>query len=399
MGKENHVSGIKLVPIEEIQFHPKNRNAHSKDQLERLAKILKYQGIRRPGTVSNLSGYLTVGEGRVRAAKLAGFKEYPISFQDYEDEAQEISDLNADNAIGLWADLDLKGIGEDILDFGPGFDIELLGIENFTIDPSEKYGDKDPDAVPEPPKEPITKTGDLWILGNHRLLCGDCTVKENVDRLMNGEKADMVFTDPPYGISYRSNAWDSEQQSVQARKTNAEITGDKSTDVGSVAISMLSAHLGESVHSYVWCRWDCFGEFLKAASALGKVKGVVVWDKGGPGLGDLECSYGDSEWAIHSLKGRRPLAERQNGVWQVNRMKGLQMKHPTQKPVELAERAIINSSENRHIVVDPFLGSGSTLIACEQTNRRCFGTEIDPAYCDVIVKRWEEFTGNKAERA
>lgn len=286
--------------------------------------------------------------------------------------------------------------------------IELPGIElpsfedNYFNDP-EVEGE---DEVPETPKEAKTKRGELWVLGNHRLLIDDCTVKENVERLMRMEgglpgqchKADMVFTDPPYGMNYQSNAWDSTKSDVRAKRTDKKIENDESTDIGINALKTISEFLSDSAHSYVWCRWDCFSDFLNASSTLGKSKGVIVWDKGGPGLGDLECSYGDNEWAIHSLKGRKPLTERQNSVWQVNRMKGIQMEHPTQKPVELCERAVKNSTGVGEIVADVFLGSGSTLIACEKTNRKCYGMEIEPLYGDVIIQRWEKFTGKEAVR-
>jgi len=205
------------------------------------------------------------------------------------------------------------------------------------------------------------------------------------------------ITDPPYGMSYESNAWDSKNKDVKAKRTDSKILNDETTNVGKQALNLLPSLTKSECHFYIWCRWDCFNDFLTKMSQVAKIKGVVVWDKGGPGLGDLECSYGDSEWAIHALRGRKPLAERQNCVWQVNRMKGLQMVHPTQKPIELCERAIKNSTSQSELVFDFFLGSGSTLIAAEKTGRKCYGMELDPKYCDVIVKRWEDFTGKKAE--
>jgi hypothetical protein len=194
-------------------------------------------------------------------------------------------------------------------------------------------------------------------------------------------------------MAYKSNAWDSKKSAVLSLRTDLEIEGDTDTNAGIDAIGVLPQFISKDCHIYVWCRWDCFTDFATALSLISKIKGVIVWDKGGPGLGDLECAYGDNEWAIYSIVGRRPLNERQNSVWQVNRMKGLQMDHPTQKPVELAERAIVNSSGSNSIVLDPFCGSGTTIIACENLSRRCRACEISPGYVGVALERYFQHTG------
>lgn len=386
-----------IVNVNTLKPYPKNRNKHPEEQIERLAKIIKYQGLRAPIVVDQADGETIVkGHGTLEACKRLGMSGVPIVRQQFDSEEQRYAFVQSDNAIASWSELDFSGINVDLPELGPDFDIDLLGIKDFEIEPADKYGDKDADGVPPVPKETNIKLGDLYQLGSHRLLCGDSTKAEDVEKLMNGEKADMVFTDPPYGIAYQSNAWDSKDKEVVSRRTDRRIEGDENPEVGILAIRLIAEFLSEEAHSYVWCRWDCYPTFLKNVSGLGKTKGVIVWDKSGPGLGDLECSYGDNEWAIHVLRGRKPLTERQNSVWQVNRMKGLQMEHPTQKPVELCERAIINSTKPKELVVDVFLGSGSTLIACEKTNRKCYGMEIDPQYCQVIIDRWEKFTGQKA---
>lgn len=192
----------KLVSTSELAPHPKNRNKHPDEQIERLAKVLKYQGWRYPVKVSKLSGFITSGHGRLLAARLNGWKEVPVNFQDYEDEAQEYADVQADNAIASWAELDLAGINSDIGDLGPDFDIDLLGIEDFTLEIAEKLEPQcDEDDIPEQ-VEAKTKRGDIYKLGRHRLMCGDSTSIDDVERLMAGDKADMVFTDPPYGVAY-----------------------------------------------------------------------------------------------------------------------------------------------------------------------------------------------------
>lgn len=393
-----HCKYDELIEPKKLKVHPKNRNKHSKEQIERLAKLYEYHGIRHPIIVSKRSGYIVAGHGRKAAAHDLGMKEFPVVYQDFDTDEAEYAFIQADNAIALWAELDLSGINSDLPELGPDFDIDMLGIKNFEIDVADKDFEADEDEVPEARPEPKVVQGEVYILGNHRLMCGDSTAITDVERLMSGEKADMVFTDPPYGMAYESNAWDSKNADVKAKRTDTMILNDDTTDAGKDALRLIPAVIANEAHLYVWCRWDCFPDFLEVVKEISKVKSVVVWDKGGPGLGDLQCSYGDSEWAIHGLIGRKPLQERQNCVWQVNRMKGLNMVHPTQKPIELCERGIVNSTKHGEIILDLFGGSGSTLVACEKTDRKCFMMELDPIYCGVILDRWQKFTGKKAHR-
>lgn len=187
-----------LVAIPKLKLNPKNRNAHPKEQIQRLAEILKYQGWRYPVKVSRLSGMVTSGHGRVEAALLNGWTEVPVNLQDYLNAEQEYADSIADNAIASWSELDLAAIQMDVKGLSTDFNIEYLGMKDFSvIDPEKLPPGCDEDEVPEH-VEPITKLGDCYQLGMHRLLCGDSTSIDAVEKLMNGEKADMVFTDPPY---------------------------------------------------------------------------------------------------------------------------------------------------------------------------------------------------------
>ena len=189
-----------LVNPKSLKNHPKNRNKHGQDQIDRLAELYQYHGIRHPIIVSKLSGCIVAGHGRKLAALRAGIKEMPVVYQDFESSEAEYAFIQADNAIALWAELDLSAINTDLADLGPDFNIDMLGIRDFKLDLNEEVeGHSDPDEVPEdvPTK---AKLGDLYLLGNHRLLCGDSTDLATVERLMNGEKADMVFTSPPYNI-------------------------------------------------------------------------------------------------------------------------------------------------------------------------------------------------------
>ena len=378
----------KLVPISELKPHPKNRNKHPKEQIERLAKVLDYQGVRYPAKVSNLSGCITSGHGRIEAAKLNGWTEFPVNFQDYDDEAQEYADVQADNAIASWAELDLSGINADLSDLGPDFDIDLLGIKNFELDVADKEPGCDEDEVPEK-VEPKTKLGDLYTLGGHRLLCGDSTNIQHVERLMGCDKADMVFTDPPYGMRVvkkdgNNNGLGQATDGVVgvvAKGKYRPVIGDDSTQT---AIDAYNLCAGLNVGTLVFWGANFYAEALPPSS------GWIVWDKeNGEGFfadGELAWSNDDKQLRIfrHQWKGMIRDSER-----------GEKRVHPTQKPVALAEWCFENYGKPTS-VLDLFGGSGSTLIACEKTNRKCFMMELDPHYCDVIVARWEKYTGKKA---
>jgi DNA modification methylase len=303
------------------------------------------------------------------------------------------------------------------------FDFELLE-NHFSIDDLVDWGfDEDEfeheveevgevegeDDVPEPPEEPITKLGDVWILGNHRLLCGDSTSIDAVDKLMDGQKADMVFTDPPYGMSYgggraRGNHSLNKKTGGVKVKAHGVILGDDLRGDGliqmitdSISASKSNAKAGAAF--YVCFPWRTYSEFETALININlKPNACIVWDKKSIGLGN--ANYRPQHEFIFYIKGGAWHGDKaQSDVWQMSRGATGKYVHPTQKPVELIERALENSSKAGDYVHDCFGGSGSTLIACEKMKRKAFLMELDPKYCDVIVKRWEEFTGKEAIHA
>lgn len=375
-----------LVSLNELQAHPQNRNKHPKDQIERLAKILKYQGWRYPVKVSKLSGYVTAGHGRIEAARLNGWDTVPVNYQDYENADQEYADLQADNAIASWSELDLSGINSDIGDLGPDFDIEMLGLRGFNLDVSEIEPQCDEDEIPEK-VEPRTKLGDIYKLGNHRLMCGDSTSIDAVEKLMDGQKADMVFTDPPYGVSYQSN--------MRTKSDKFDVIANDETFL-SEWINVLP--VVSSGWVFIWTTWKVLGKWLEITAPIGDISNMIIWDKGGGGIGDLEKTFvTDYEVALVFHRGSAITGKRLGSVWGIGKDRAIEYVHPTQKPVELAQTAIDNCTNQKDSVLDLFGGSGSTLIACEKTRRKCFMMELDPHYCDVIVARWEKYTGQKAE--
>lgn len=399
-----HCAYDELVPREKLKGHPKNPNQHPEDQIARLAQILRYQGWRYPVKVSKRSGFITSGHGRIEAAWLNGWDKVPVNYQDYEDDEQEYADVIADNAIASWSELDLASVNTHMVELGPDFDIDLLGIKDFVLDMSEKTeGLTDEDDVPAIPEIPKTKMGDLYHLGSHRLLCGDSTKKEDVARLMNGEKADMVFTDPPYGVGYNPE-W---REKFCAKRGNEHDLKTKTStkympnDVDFDFTEVIAAF--DPTVVYVWHASSHTVAVHGGLSTKGIIpKQMIVWNKTIHTLSRSHyhwkhepCWYAVKEGENHMWAG----AHDQTTVWDFPPMHSFANKeehtgHACQKPVALMEKGIANHICK--IIADPFLGSGSTLIACEKTGRRCYGMEIDPHYCDVIVERWEKFTGKKA---
>ena len=370
------------TPINKIKSNPNNPRVIKDDKFKKLVQSLKdlpEMAQVRP-IVVNQDMIVLGGNMRLKAMKEAGWKEAPVAIVDWDEDKQRQFIIKDNVGFGEW-DWDMLANEWDAESLGE------WGLDVPQMNEIEIEAEEDDFDVPEGGIKTDIVLGDLFEIGEHRLLCGDSTDSDQVAKLMNGEKADMVFTDPPYGMAYESNAWDSKKSEVKQKRTDTQILNDENTNVGQDALNLIPLFLKNNSHFYIWCRWDCFNDFKEICQNIGKIKSVVVWDKGGPGLGDLKGSYGDSEWAIFGMIGRRELKERQNGVWQVNRMKGLQMQHPTQKPLEICERGINNSTNVNELILDLFLGSGSTMAASHQLNRKCYGMELDPKYCQVIIDR------------
>lgn len=388
----------KLVDIDTLQPNPKNPNKHPDRQIEMLAKIIKYQGQRSPIVVSNRSGFITKGHGRLAALRKLGFEKAAVDYQDYYDEAQEYADMVADNKIAELAEHDDKFMDKVILEEFPDIDLELLGLDNYKIEmPFEPKTDDD--AVPENPP-PRAKLGDIYKLGNHRLMCGDSTDKETVEKLMNGEKADMVFTDPPYGISIVKSSSDgatatigfvsptgAPSQVAKAREYRAIEGDDKPFDPSLILDLGYETVILWGANHY--------------ASRLPDRPQWLVWDKKlEPGkldhnnFSDCELAW-TNKFALSAKTYRHTWAGMLRSGGRKEELKD--RVHPTQKPVGLCAEVISDFSEEDESILDLFGGSGSTIIACEKTNRKCFMMELDPHYVDVIIKRWEDYTGRKAE--
>lgn len=388
------IDSIKLVPTKDLKQNPKNRNHHPQDQIEEIARHYSVHGMRTPIIVSNQTKHIVSGNGRYLAALRAGLDQVPVSYQDFDSPKMEYAFGVADNGLSLWSELDMAGINNDLSDLGPDFNIDDLGIKDLTLDVSEKFADKDPDEIPEV-VEPKAKLGEIYKLGNHRLMCGDSTDIATVEKLMNGEKADMVFTDPPYGMNVvkadgniggnrvGKNGYGNKGQYGKEAKCGVYkpiIGDDKPYD---------PSHLFKMSEIIIVWGANHFSDKLPTSPHW------IVWNKEMPEGTDF--SGAELAWTNIDKKAVKVYKFSWAGMTrQGNRKDELQKRvHPTQKPVGLFEM-ILNDYDPKS-VIDVFGGSGSTLIACEKTNRKCFMMELDPHYIDIIIARWENFTGQKAE--
>jgi DNA modification methylase len=317
------------------------------------------------------------------AAKKLGLKEVPTIELSHMTDNQRKAYVIADNKLALNAGWDMEMLTLEMGDLkDQDFDLTLLGFDEgelANIFVEETEGLTDPDEVPELPDEPTTKDGDVWILGKHRLMCGDSTSIDAVDKLMDGAKADMVYCDPPYGMNLNT---DFARTNRVHGKTYSKVIGDDEDFDPSFFLSYF-----EDAREHFWWGADYYCQTLPKGGAW------VVWDKKKP---DLDESIGTGyELCWSKLPHKRMLAR---FLWSgfTAKEKKEDRVHPTQKPIALHEWFFERWGKDGDLVVDLFGGSGSTLIACEKTDRPCNLMELDPKYCDVIIKRWEDFTGNKA---
>ena len=386
----------KQYPIEQLIFAEYNPRQLTKDQYQGLKDSITRFGLVDPVIVNkhkDRKNIIVGGHQRVKVAKDLGFKDVPcVEVSLTLDKERELNiRLNRNTGEWDWDSLANYFDVSDLLEWG--FTDDDLQFK----EPELVEGKIEDDEIPEV-EEAITKIGDMWILGKHRVLCGDATKKEDVEQLMEGQKADMVFTDPPYALFGNSTGV-------------AGITDDKMVRPFFRDIFIMCRNNTKLYsHIYVCCDWhSAFSLEGVARESKLTSKNLCIWDKGDGGVGAMYQHCYEMIWFFanspiatktHGVKktgkGERTINGKPN-IWRHNRATS-DRQHNAQKPVEMIANAINNSSERSDKCIDLFLGSGSTLIACEKTNRKCYGMEIDPHYCDVIVKRWEEYTGNKAER-
>ena len=390
----------KKAKVKDLIPYANNARTHSDEQVTQIASSIKEFGFINP-VIVDADGGIIAGHGRVMAAKKLGIDEVPTLLVEHLSEAQKKAYILADNKMALNAGWDDALLAIELQDLqGLDFDLSLTGFDldeiNGLFGGDEVEGLTDEDAVPEPPEEPVSKEGDVWILGNHRLMCGDSTSIDAVERLMDGKKADMVFTDPPYGVSYTGGL----QDSGKGLKGNArDMIKNDDIDLYYEAVTTAN-HFSNGVVFMFYADTVPFGLYRGIESVGGDVVALLIWKKKG-GYGALGASYKPNHepcvvWKPKGTALNFIGSTKENRVWEEDK-DGTNKLHPTQKPVNIPKRAIGNHKAD--IVLDMFGGSGSTMIACEQLGRSARLMELDEKYVDVIIKRWQDFTGKEAVHA
>jgi DNA modification methylase len=394
---------LQYKPLEMLIPYARNARQHSDAQVAQIAASIREFGWAAPIIVDAQSNVIA-GHGRLLAARKLGLAEVPVVSMDHLSDTQRRALTLADNKIAENATWDEALLGVELAALSEaGFELGLTGFSQdewerlIEGDLSDEKGLTDEDAVPQVSEHPVTKPGDIWILGDHKLLCGDATKADDFKALLGDELVDMTFTDPPYNVNYANTAKD------KMRGKNRPIMNDNLGEgFGSFLFDACDNILTRTKGAVYIAMSSSELDTLQAAfrAAGGKWSTFIIWAKNTFTLGRADYQrqyepilYGWKDGADHYWCGARD----QGDVWNVKKPAKNDL-HPTMKPVELVERAIRNSSKTRDLVLDPFGGSGSTLIACEKSGRRARLIELDPKYVDVIVKRWEAFTGRKATR-
>ena len=377
---------IDYLPTTDLLPYAMNSRTHSDDQVAQIAASIKEFGFTNPILIDDAAGIIA-GHGRLMAAKRLNLSEVPTITLAGLTEAQKKAYVIADNKLALNAGWDTEALTAELRRLQElEFDLDLIGFDSDELaqllEPEQVEGLTDEDDVPDVPETPVTVEGDIWVLGNHRLMCGDSTSIDAVDKLMDGARADMVFTDPPYNIDY---------QGVSDKRD--KIANDKMADGDFVQFLKDSIMGCETM--YVCCSWQYAHLFREALEGIARApKAMIVWDKVNPAQ-HLDKYFKQHEiiWYYGDFGGHKTL---RGDIWQMKRQRNTV--HPTMKPVELIDMAMVDQPDKKN-VYDGFGGSGSTLISCEKNHRHCYMMELDPKYCDVIIKRWQDYTGKKAVHA
>jgi DNA modification methylase len=392
---------VERWPLDRLIPHARNARTHSETQIAQIAGSIAEFGFVNPVLVGD-DGVLVAGHGRVLAARKLGLHEAPVIVLAHLTPTQRRALMIADNQIALNAGWNEELLSAELASLKEeSFDLELLGFDDADLDrllatPLEEV--QSADEAPEPPTEPISRLGDIWICGQHRVLCGDATVLSDVEKLLAGELADMAFTDPPYNVNYANSAKD-KLRGKDRPILNDALGGDFGAFLYDASVNLLTVTKGAVYVCMSSSELDALQKAFRAAG--GKWSTFVIWAKNTFTLGRADYQrqyepilYGWKDGADHYWCGARD----QGDVWFFDKPAKNDL-HPTMKPIALVERAIRNSSKSRDIVLDLFGGSGTTMIAAERTERRARLVELDPKYVDVIVQRWQEATGGSALHA
>jgi len=387
--------------VSELIPYINNSRTHSEEQITQIVSSIKEFGFTNPILIDK-DNSIIAGHGRLQAVKRLGLEEVPCILISGLTKTQIKALIIADNQLALNAGWDLEKLSVEIEGLEEDkFDLSLLGFEeDFLKDLlfKENEGLTDDDAAPDAPENPKSKPKDIWLLGSHKLICGDSTKAEDYKLLFKDNLADMIFTDPPYNVDYSGRG-----KNDLGKIINDNMDENKFVLFLDDVFKLMSDNLKPLSILYV-CHPDSHSKpkiaFEIAFDKYFKKSSTLIWNKGNAGMGwqDYRSQHEPILYGWKEGKGKHNFYgdRTKTSIWNIKRDNTSEYKHPTQKPVELVKEAILNSSKEKDIIFDPFSGSGSTLIACEKLNRICYGIELDTKFVDVIIQRWQQFTGKEA---
>ena len=380
--------------------YARNARTHSDAQVAQIAASVKEWGWTTPILIDE-AGSIIAGHGRVMAARKLGLTDVPVMVATGWSEAQKKAYVLADNQLALNAGWDIELLKVEVGDLNlEGFDLSLIGFDDKLLadllaDPND--GLTDPDEVPEPPAVPVTVLGDVWVMGNHRIICGSSTEADTVAKLLGSVKPHLMVTDPPYGVEYDAN-WRNEATRSGGKKIGGRAVGKVLNDDQADWREAWALFPGEV--AYVWHAGLYAGTVADSLVACNfKLRSQIIWAKSNfaIGRGDYHWSHEPCWYAVREKATGHYVGDRkQTTLWKIDKPQKSETGHSTQKPIECMQRPIENNSSPGQAIYEPFSGSGTTIIAGETTGRHIYAIELNPAYVDVAVVRWQNFTGQKA---
>lgn len=412
-GHLGHDLNIHYINCDALKPYKNNARTHSKHQIKQIANSIREFGFTNPILIDGDKNIIA-GHGRIEAAKSIGLDKVPVIHLDYLTETQKRAYIIADNKLAENAGWDMQILQNEMIylsETDPEFDLGVIGFEIAEIDlllQSEATPEPEPD-IPEPPEIPVSQPGDLWHLGKHRLLCADATKAESYDILMDGKKARLVFTDPPYNVPIDGHVCgNGKVKHDEFKMASGEMSEAEFTAFLQSVFQNLTEHTVNGSLHYICMDWRHMKELLNAGTVYDEFKNLCVWNKTNGGMGSLYRSK--HELVFVYKNGTRPHINTvelgkhgryRTNVWDYAGVNTFQNTddlklHPTVKPVAMIEEAILDCSKRNDIVLDVFGGSGSTLLAAERCHRKAYLMELDPKYVDVIIRRYQEATGKEA---
>ena len=397
-----HCEYTELKEPESLVGHPKNPNEHSEEQIRLLAKIINHQGWRNPIVVSRRSNFIVAGHARLKAALHLKVESVPVDFQDFENEADEYAHLVADNRIAELAEADNSLIAELIAELeAQGLSAELAGftsedleslIKDIGIDESDEDAEINEELADQLEDKWGVKEGQLWQLGEHKIICGDSTSEEVVSKLLGDEKPNLMVTDPPYGVNYDAN-WRNERLEFFEGRATGKVLNDDNAD-WSEAWNLFEGDVAYVYHAMV--KSDIVARNLQELGF--EIRSQIIWNKNQ--LAFSRCHYHPKHepcwYVVRKGKQANWQGDRtQSTVWDIDKPQKSETGHSTQKPVECMARPIRNNSAPGDLVYEPFSGSGTTIMACENLQRKCRAIELNAGYVAIAIERWHEATGKE----